>query len=63
MATEITTDDKVEALSRELKMRIRVYARLVMDGRMTQAKSDHEIAVIKVMLADYQALQQKELLL
>lgn len=48
-----TPTEKRAAIERELKFRRRVYARWVSDGKMTQAKADHEIAVMEAILADY----------
>lgn len=43
----ITIEDEIEELSREAKMRRRVYPRFVADGKMTQAKADRQIAVLE----------------
>lgn len=43
----ITLDDEIEELSREGKMRRRVYPRFVLNGKMTQAKADRQIAVLE----------------
>lgn len=54
----ISYDQKRACLERELKMRRRVYPRWVQDGRMSQAKADEEIAVMKAILADYPPRQE-----
>lgn len=59
----ITTTEKRDAVKREIAMRRRVYPRWVSDGRMTRAKADAEIAVMEAILADYEALVSKEMLL
>lgn len=48
-----TRDMKHACIKRELHMRGRVYPHRVAEGRMTQADSDHEIAVMQAILADY----------
>jgi hypothetical protein len=50
-----TDQDKLEAVERELRMRVRVYERRVADGKMSQQKANHEIAVLRAIVADYQA--------
>jgi hypothetical protein len=63
MIERFSNEAKRAALERELKFRIRVYARRVLEGRMTQEKSDYEIGVMRDMLQDYEALAKKERLL
>ena len=48
-----TRDMKHACIKRELHMRGRVYPHRVSEGRMTQAESDQEIAVMQAILADY----------
>ena len=50
----ITDFDKLQCVVRELGFRRRVYARRVEKGKMTQAKADHEIAVMESIAQDYQ---------
>ena len=52
-----TAKEKREAAERELKMRQRVYPRWVADNRMTQAKADHETAVMAEIVEDYRKLE------
>lgn len=49
----MTREKKHDAASRELKMRRKIYPRVVATGRMTQAECDHEIAVMEAIAADY----------
>lgn len=58
-----TAEQKRAAIERELKYRMRVYARRVLDGKMTKAKSDYELAIMEAILSDYQAQAEKERLL
>lgn len=58
-----TAEQKRRAIERELKYRMRVYARRVMDGKMSKEKSDYELDVMTAILEDYQALAAKERLL
>lgn len=48
-----TNQQKRDAALREVKYRKRVYARLVSDGRMTQAKADEQIAIMQAIADDY----------
>lgn len=58
-----TAEQKRQAIERELKYRMRVYAHRVMDGKMTKKQSDYELGVMTAILEDYQKLEQKERLL
>ena len=66
-ATEITAADKLKCVERELKMRYRVYPRLVDNGKRTQQWADREIELMEEIAADYtamvRALGEKDLLL
>jgi hypothetical protein len=59
----ITTADKLACAERELKMRKRVYPRWVEEGRMSLGKSEHEIAAMEAIAADYRAIAEKDRLL
>lgn len=48
-----TNQQKRDAALREVKYRKRVYASLVSDGRMTQAKADEQIAIMQAIADDY----------
>ena len=48
-----TNQQKRDAALWEVKYRKRVYARLVSDGRMTQAKADEQIAIMQAIADDY----------
>lgn len=58
-----TNQQKLEALERELRFRIRVYANRVMTGRMTKEKSDYELGIVRAMIDDYAKLAETERLL
>ena len=53
----MTVEEQIDAARRELRMRRRVYPRLVTDGRMTQKKADHEIAAMEAIVATLESLQ------
>lgn len=55
--------DKLDAIKREIGYRRHVYARRVSEGRMTQAKADHEIKIMEAIAEDYEAQASKERLL
>ena len=58
--TEISNRDKAACAEREVKQRVRVYERLVADGRMSAEKAQYEIEVMTAIAADYRALADKE---
>ena len=53
--TEITNKDKAECAEREVKQRQRVFSRWVADGRMAQAFTDRQLAVMQAIAEDYRA--------
>lgn len=61
--SNFTAQDKLDAVKRELGFRRRVYARRVVDDKMTQAKADHEIMIFEAIEADYEKLAAGERLL
>lgn len=63
MSPPFTAGQKLEAVSRELGFRRRVYARRVADGKMTQRLADEQIAVFEAIEADYQKAAAGERLL
>jgi hypothetical protein len=48
----ITKQEKVQEIEREIAMRERVYANRVAEKKMTQAKADRQIAVMRAILED-----------
>lgn len=48
-----TTEDKLACAEREIRQRRRVYPRLVLTGRMTDAEADVQIALMEAIAADY----------
>lgn len=56
----ITAEMKLAAMKRELGFRKHVYPNRIAAGKMTQAKADQEIAVTEAIIADYQAIVDKE---
>lgn len=55
--------EKREALDREVRYRVRVYERLIRDGKMTKEKAEREVAIMRAIAADYFTLEQEERLL
>ena len=60
---EFTAEQKRQAVERELKFRMRVYARRVVDGTMTKEKSEYELGVMRAILLDYEGSAAKERLI
>lgn len=48
-----TRDEKRKAAERELGLRQRVYPRWVEAGKMSQAKAEREIAIMREIAEDY----------
>lgn len=55
-----TNAEKRAAVEREIKMRKRVYSRLVSEGKKSQAEADRAIAIFEAIRDDYPA-EQKEM--
>jgi hypothetical protein len=51
---EINDQDKHACVLREIRLRIRVYPRLVARQKMTQEAADREIALMEEIARDYQ---------
>ena len=51
-ADVVTRDEKIAELTREIAMREQVYPRRVAEKKMTQAKADRQIAVMRAILED-----------
>jgi len=45
-------DDKIVCLTRELRLRRRVYPNRVADGRMSAAEAERELLVMQAILSD-----------
>lgn len=50
-----TDEQKRDAVVREIKLREWVYPARVAENKMTQKKADHELGVMRAILADYEA--------
>jgi hypothetical protein len=55
-----STNEKLACVERELRYRIRVYARLVAEGKMSDRQAGREIAVMGAIVEDYRALRDQE---
>lgn len=53
---EVTLEDQILCVKREIGLRKGVYRRWVKDGRMTQEKADHEIAAMEAVLVTLERL-------
>jgi hypothetical protein len=52
--------EKLACVERELRYRIKVYARLVAEGRMTERQAGREIAIMGAIVEDYRKLRDLE---
>lgn len=59
----ISNEQKYECVQRELKMRQRVYPRMIDAGKITSEKAAFEIECMTAIMNDYEALAVKERLL
>jgi hypothetical protein len=50
---EFTVAEKLRSIERELRLRQRVYPRLIARGEMSEANAQREIAVLEAIAADY----------
>ena len=55
----VSIDEQVKCVEREIGMRVRVYPAWVQNGRMTQAKADHELKAMRAVLATLEAIQKE----
>jgi hypothetical protein len=51
---EVSVEEKIAALRREIELRIRVYGRYVTEGKMTKTKADRELEIMQAILKDYE---------
>ena len=58
--TTISNHDKLHCAERELKFRFRVYDRLIVRGKMTEAQKAREIELMSAIVEDYRALAADE---
>jgi len=58
-----TAVEKLGCAERELKLRYRVYARMVDNGKMTQKHADREIALMEEIAAGLREAAEKEQLI
>jgi hypothetical protein len=54
---EITNEQKIAALRREIALRRNVYKIRIERGKMPKEAAAHEIAVMEAVLADYQGAE------
>ena len=55
-----TTTEKIACAERELRYRIRVYARLVAEGKISERQAKLEIALMGAIVDDYCKLRDEE---
>lgn len=56
---EVSKEEKIAALQREIEMRVRVYGRYMAEGKMSKSRAEREIEIIRAILADYQDQEPK----
>ena len=61
--TDFTTQQKLQAINREIVFRMRVFERRVLAQRMTQRKAEYEIAIMQAIGQDYEHQLARERLL
>lgn len=59
-APRFTNEQLAAAAEREVRLRVRVYARQVQLNRMSQAKADEEIALMKAIAAHLHEQAQRD---
>ena len=63
MTEAISVFDKTACIEREVRLRERVYPRLVSIGKMTDKLAKRELAVMKAILVDYREHSREQSLL
>lgn len=58
-----STEEKLEAIRREISMRKTVYGRRVTENRMTQRQAEQQIGLFEEIAADYEKMAEAERLL
>ena len=58
-----TEAQKLEAITRELKLRRRVYPRRIEKGHMTQQLADYQLDIFEAIRSDYEERAAKDRLL
>lgn len=58
-----TSQQKFDAVERELKYRVRVYARRVAEGKMTAELAKYQQAIFQAIADDYRAKLETERLI
>lgn len=53
-----TAEEKYKCVKRELQYRIRVYARLVAEGKLSERQSSREISIMAAIVEDYKQMVQ-----
>jgi hypothetical protein len=59
----VTSQQKLDCIEREIRMRERVYPRWVADKKMSQAKADEELATMRAIADDYRQSAESERLI
>jgi|SoimicMinimDraft_14_1059742.scaffolds.fasta_scaffold29516_1 hypothetical protein len=52
---DVSKEEKIACLQREINLRERVYARYMAEGKMKRSKAEREIEIMKAILQDYQS--------
>jgi hypothetical protein len=60
---DFTALQKMEAAEREVKQRMRVYPRLISQGKMTREQATYQTDIMRAIARDYFQLSVKERLL
>ena len=60
MEIQISLQNKKEAIKREINFRKKVYPKQILQGKMTQAQADREIAIFENILKDYNKIKDPE---
>lgn len=56
----ITTEDKLKEITREIKMRQRLYPRWVDAGKMSKEKANHALMIMQAVRQDYLDQMERE---
>jgi hypothetical protein len=51
MPVDVTLDAQIACVKREIAMRLRVYPKFIISGKMKSTEADHQIAAMQAVLA------------
>jgi hypothetical protein len=60
---EFTAQQKLQAIEREIQLRLRVYSRRVESSQMSRREADYQIDIMRAIALDYEQQAERERLI